>query len=70
MDLKVYFLTESHEQTKYKCSKKKTYEATYSGEKRNQKIEDYYNIIPKSFNDLEQAGGVYALPEYHNTNNF
>ena len=40
---------------------KKIYGATYSGVKHNWKIEDYYNILSKAFNNLEQSGGVYAL---------
>ena len=43
-------------------------EASYSGGTRNWKVEYYYNIMSKSFNELEQAGGVYALSEEQKIN--
>ena len=33
-------------------------------------MKDYHNIMSKEFNNLEQAGGVYAPSEEHKTNNF
>ena len=68
--LKGNFLTESYDQTKYQRAEKKISESTYSGGKRNCKIEDYYNIMSKEFNDLDKSGGVYALPEEHKINKF
>ena len=44
-------------------TEKKISEATYSRENNKQKIEDYYNIMSKFLNDLEQAGELYALSE-------
>ena len=63
LDLKGHFMTDSHNQTKLQRAENKISEATYLGEKRNWKIEDYYRIMYKPFNDLEQAGRVYALLE-------
>ena len=54
-----------HDQTKDQCAEKKISEATYSGGNCNWKIEDYYNIMSKAFNDLEESCGVYALSEEH-----
>ena len=56
-------MTYSHDQTKYQRSEKIISGTTYIGEKCNWKIEDYYKIMYKPFNDLEQAGRVYALLE-------
>ena len=63
-------MTDSNDQTKAHCAKNKIYEATYLGENHNWKIEDYYNITSKVFNDLDQAGRVRALLEDQKTNKF
>ena len=42
----------------------------FFGGKCNCKIEDHYIIMSKSFNDLEQSGGVYSLSEEHIIDNF
>ena len=68
MDLKKDFLTYSHDHTKDQRAERKISEASYSGGTRNWKVEYYYNIMSKSFNDLEQAGGVYALSEEQKIN--
>ena len=45
LELEAHFLTMSNDHTKYQRAEKKMSEATYSGGKRNCKIEDYYNIM-------------------------
>ena len=61
LELKGCFITDSLDHTKSQRAEKKLSETSYSGENRNWEIEDYYNIISKSFNDLEQDVGVYSL---------
>ena len=64
-------LKESHDQTKHHHGdERKISEAKYSGGNRNWKLKDCYNIISKSFNDLEKSGGVYALSEEQKTQKF
>ena len=70
MKLKGEFLTESDDQTKPQRAENKLSESTYSGGKCKWKIEDYYNIMSKEFNDLEQSVGVYTLSEDQKINNF
>ena len=52
---------ESHDLTKAQREKNKTPEATYSRENNNWKIQEYYNIMSKEFNDPEKDGVVYKL---------
>ena len=70
LELKGHFKTASYEETKVRSAEKKINDANYFGERRNFSIENYYDVLAKAFNDLDDAGGVYKLSEEQKISKF
>ena len=69
IELKNHFMTDSHNQTKALAASNSIKNAHYNGNRRFT-IEDYYNLMTKSFNTLDDAGAVYSLTEEQKINHF
>ena len=69
IELKSHYKTDAHEQTKATAASNSIKNAVYTGNRRFS-IEDYYSLMAKAFNTLEDAGAVYALTEPQKVNSF
>ena len=69
LELKVHFKTESYYNTKAPKANAILQIARYGGN-RKFTLDHYYNLIMKAFFQLEEAGPVYTLREYHKIGSF